>query len=184
MIYRKLSYLVIITAALALNVAAQTDKRVASIRELYERTNAMVADCEADGESSSTYLTELVINKNNGSYPAVGIFRTVAKFYYTYGDREKNPYPTRLMKIVVETKRSNRVDKSEFLFDENEKLVFYFGKNDDGEKRVYFANEKPFRILEGDKSVAANDKRMLGLIVAIQSESQKLRSIFASSLGI
>lgn len=81
------------------------------------------------------------VNKNNGSYPAVGIFQSVVKFYFTYGNREKNPYPNRLLKIEIETKRSSSVEKYEYLFNENEQLIFYFESKirdeEKAEKRVY-----------------------------------------------
>ena len=90
---------------------------------------------EAEPEQSNIYLTELAVNKNNGSYPAVGVYRPVVKFYYTYGDREKEPYPNRLLKIVLAIDRSDRKEHSEFVFNDAEQLVFYLDKKD-GESGV------------------------------------------------
>lgn len=120
-------------------VLAQTARRIEAINNLRRKIDRDIAQSEAEPEYSNIYLTELAVNKNNGSYPAVGIYRPVAKFYYTYGDREKEPYPNRLLKIVVAVARSDRHEYSEFVFNESEQMVFYLDKKDDVERRVYFA---------------------------------------------
>lgn len=162
------------------NLAAQTDKRIENIKKLYRETNEKIAESNENGESSSIYLTELVVNKNNGSYPAVGIFQTVYKFYYTYGDREKNPYPNRLLKIEIETKRSANVEKHEFLFNEKEQLVFYFEAENMTEKRIYFQNEVSIKAVLGDKVLKNSDA--VKLSESVLAEKKKLISIFQNSL--
>lgn len=158
---------------------SQTEKRIEEIRKIYQEVNKNVAECEANGDTSTTFLTEMTVNKNNGSYPAVGIYKTTVKFYYTYGDREKNPYPNRLLKIMLTTNRSNRTETSEYLFDEKGQLIFYFEKKEDGERRIYLSLEKPIRFLQGEKSVSIDAK----LLKSILSEKKKLIGIFQSSLN-
>lgn len=163
------------------NIFAQNAKRIEEIRKIYAETNEKIAECEKDGETSIVYLTELIVNKNNGSYPVVGIFRSSVKFYYTYGDREKNPYPNRLLKISVTTNRSSNNEKKEFLFDENEKLIFYFEKTE-GEKRIYFTAEKPILFLNGEIKTDLKKKETLESLLEILKEKQNLKSIFQMSL--
>jgi hypothetical protein len=158
---------------------AQSDKRIGAIREVAQQVDKMVAECESDGESSSTFLTELVVNKNSGSYPAVGIYRSTVKFYYTFGDRERNPYPDRLLKIVVETKRSALIESTEYLFDEG-RLIFVFSKDSEKEMRIYFAAGKMFKASDGERSVvgsAANRASNRAL-----AESRRLAAMFGESL--
>lgn len=162
-------------------VFAQNAKRIEEIRKIYAETNEKIAECEKDGETSIVYLSELVLNKNNGSYPAVGIFRSTVKFYYTYGDREKNPYPNRLLKISITTKRSANTENKEFLFDENEKLIFYFEKIE-SEKRIYFTAEKPILFLNGETKADLKKKETLENLREILKEKQSLKSIFQMSL--
>ena len=160
---------------------AQSDKRIEEIRNLYQEVNKKAAECEANGETSDTFLLEVVVNKNNGSYPAVGIYRSVIKFYYTYGDREKDPFPKRLLKIVVTTNRSAAVEVTEFLFNENGLPVFYFEKVDN-EKRVYVDGGKPIRMIDGTKQLELKSKRATELEREINRRMQRLLPVFYNSL--
>jgi len=159
----------------------QMEKRIEEIRKIYQEVNKKVAECEENGDTSTTFLTEVFVNKNNGSYPAVGIYKTTAKFYYTFGDREKNPYPDRLMKIVLATNRSAMTENYEYLFNSAGQLIFYLGKKDETEIRVYFETEKPFKILHGEKNVKITDKSEIERVKAILSLKQKLVGIFQST---
>jgi len=163
-------------------VFAQTEKQIDVIKQIYKQTNEKVAECEENGEYSSTFLSELVVNKNNGSYPAVGIFKSVFKFYYTYGDREKNPYPNRLLKVVIETKRSANYEKYEYVFNEKEQLIFYFEKKEDAEFRIYFSNEKPIKLLKGMQKLLLSDKNVNKKVKILLTEKKKLVNIFVQSL--
>lgn len=174
--------LLIFCGGFFLEVSAQNDSKIEEIRKIYKETNEKIAQSDADGESSDTYLIELAVNKNNGSYPAVGIYRTVAKFYYTYGDREKNPYPNRLLKAEIATDRSARTENSEFLFNSSGQLIFYFENKDDTEMRVYFSAEKPVKILKGTQNININDKEANEKIKNILAEKRKLVGIFSNSL--
>lgn len=155
----------------------QTDKQIEEIRQIYRETNEKIAD----SENSDIFLNELVVNKNNASYPAVGIYNSTVKFFYTYGDREKNPYPHRLMKIAVTTNRSAMTENSEFLFNSAGQLIFYFEKKDNEELRVYFSAEKSFRILKGDKPQNINGKEEIEKTKTILAK-KKLVEIFKNSL--
>lgn len=176
---KKVLILIILLVGFSNFTFSQTEKSIEEIRKIYQAVNKQIAECEENGDTSTTFLTELVVNKNKGSYPAVGIYKTAVKFYYTFGDREKNPYPERLLKIMMTTNRSNRTESSEFLFNENGQIIFYFEKKDDMESRVYFELEKPIKILQGEKSVSINTK----FVKSILSEKKKLVGIFQSSLS-
>jgi hypothetical protein len=162
--------------------SAQTDKRIDAIRTLYQKINEDIAKSDAEPEYSNIYLTELAVNKNNGSYPAVGIYRPVARFFYTYGDREKEPYPNRLLKIVVAIDRSDRKEYSEYLFNETEQLIFYFEKKDDVERRVYFTGERLIRFQEGERILSRRAKPQIQMVASVLKEKAKLITIFRNSL--
>lgn len=177
------SFGIILLCGVILTVSAQTDKKIAEIQNIYNETNEKVFECEENGEYSSVFLSELVVNKNNGSYPAVGIYKTVFKFYYTFGDREKNPYPYRLLKITISTNRSARKEYSEYLFNSSGQLIFYFEKNDDeAERRFYFASEKLIKSLSGEKMVNINGRKELEAVKIFLNEKKKLVGIFGNSL--
>lgn len=163
--------------------SAQTDRRIEAINKLVQKTDADVAKSEQEPEYSNIYLTELAVNKGNGSYPAVGVYRPVVKFFYTYGDREKNPYPNRLVKIIVSIDRSDRHEQTELTFDEAEQLVFYFEKKDDAERRIYFAAGKAIRIQQGDRALSLSAKPQADLVATVLKEKTNLVAIFRRSLG-
>jgi hypothetical protein len=166
----------------ALPASAQTDQRIKAIDALRQKIDQDIARSEAEPEYSNIYLTELTVNKNNGSYPAVGIYRPVAKFYYTYGDREKEPYPNRLLKIVVAIDRSDRTEHSEFVFNEAEQLIFFSEKKDEMERRLYFAAGRPTRFEENGRVLSLRDRSRRAIVEATLRENAKLVAIFRRSL--
>lgn len=163
-------------------VLAQTDRRIDAVKKLVEKINDDIARSEAEPEYSNIYLTELAVNKGNGSYPAVGIYRPVMKFYYTYGDREKNPYPNRLLKIIVSIDRSDRHEQSEFTFNEAEQLIFYFEKKDDVERRLYFAAGRAIRFQESERVLSLTAKSQSEVIATVLRDKTNLLAIFRRSL--
>lgn len=181
---KKVLVLIILLVSCVNAAFSQTEKRIENIRKIYQDVNEKIAECEANGDTSTTFLTEMVVNKNDGPYPAVGIYKTTVKFYYTFGDREKNPYPDRLLKIMMTTNRSDRTELSEFLFSEQGQLIFYFEKKEDVERRVYFDAAKPIKVLEGEKMLPANSKQEADFIKNILKEKAKLTAIFQNSLDL
>lgn len=165
------------------DLGAQTDRRIAAISNLRQKIDQDIARSEAEPEYSNIYLTELAVNKNNGSYPAVGIYRPVVKFYYTYGDREKEPYPNRLLKIVVAVDRSDRREYSEFLFNETEQMVFYLEKKDGVERRIYFVAGRPIRFEQDGKVLSLRDRSRTATLALVLKEKARLLLMFRNSLG-
>ncbi|MGZ5481610.1 MAG: hypothetical protein ACXWID_06470 [Pyrinomonadaceae bacterium] len=161
---------------------AQSDRRIEAINTLRAKIDKDIAASEAEPEYSNIYLTELAVNKNNGSYPAVGIYRPVAKFYYTYGDREKEPYPNRLLKIVVAVARSGRQEYSEFVFNESEQMVFYLDKKDDVERRMYFTAGRPVRFEQDGRVQSLKGRSRTAIFAAVLKDNVKLVAIFRRSL--
>lgn len=176
--FRRIFGVFILFGAFVLSISAQNEAKIEEIRKIYKETNEKIAESNKNGEFSTIYLNELIVNKNNGSYPAVGIFQTVVKFYYTFGDREINPYPNRLLKIEIETKRSANTEKNEFLFNEKEKLIFYFESANETEKRLYFENETAIKCVFGEKSQDLNSEETKSFAKHILSEKKNLFEFF------
>lgn len=171
----------------SLQVCAQRDdKRIDEIRRLYEQVNAQIVESESVAEGTGVYCNELLVNKGDKSWPAVGIYRIAYKFYYTFGDREKDPYPNRLLKITVTANRSDRQESAEYLFNPTGQLVFYFEKNDENtpaERRYYFAANRLIRGMQGQRVVDRNSREALEAARAALLESKELADIFVKSLG-
>ena len=173
---------IVVLSFLATGVVAQSDQRIQAISNLRDKIDRDIAAREAEPEYSTIYLTELAVNKDNGSYPVVGIYRPVVKFYYTYGDREKEPYPNRLLKIVVAVARSDRQEYSEFLFNEKEQMAFYQEKKDGIERRIYFAVGRPIRFEQDGRMLSLRGRPQISAIASVLKEKTKLVAIFRRSL--
>lgn len=179
-------FLVIFVGSVLQVCAQQDDKRIEEIRRLSRQVNEQIAESESSVESTGVYCNELVVNKGDKSWPAVGIYRMVFKFYYTFGDREKDPYPNRLLKITVMTDRSTRHEYAEYLFNPAGQLIFYFEKDDESslaERRYYFASERLIRRMTGQRVVDINSREAVEAAKGALNEKKKLREIFLKSLG-
>ena len=165
--------------------AQSSDKRITDIRKIYDETNGLVAEMEKHPDLSTIFVVELVVNKYLSPYPAVGIYQSTATFYYTYGNREKDPYPNRLLKIVVELKRAANNGKFEYLFDPSGDLIFAFTKpdgTDTVEQRSYFSSRKLIKLTEDGKDRDAKNKDATEAGAVAKREAARLVGIFKASL--
>lgn len=165
--------------------AQTTDKRVDDIRSLYTSTNSAIEVAEREAPYSDIYAVELTVNKTGNQYPAVGTYSNISKFYYTYGDREKDPYPSRLLKVNVVTKRSAMITNSEFLFDARGQLVFGLVRVDgtrQRETRLYFAAGRLIKMLDDEKDVNIRLRAVQDTAAAFKRESTRLIGLFNASL--
>lgn len=169
-----------VAASSTLFAQAET-AQIETIRHLYQETNSKIEEMRRAPAESVIYTMELAVNSGDAPYPAVGTYKEVTRFYYTFGDREKNPYPDRLLKIEVKTNSAARAETSEFLFDATGELVFCFEKKED-EVRYYFAKGKIIRLQHGDARLNPEAKLEKHMIQAKQAQAKKLIQIFRSAL--
>ena len=176
----------IVLACTGFTIHAQTeDKRVIDIRSLYTSTNSAIEVAEKEAPYSEIYVVELTVNKTGNQYPAVGTYSNISKFYYTYGDREKDPYPSRLLKITVVTKRSAMITNSEFLFNEAGQLVFGVVRVDgtrQRETRMFFAAGQLIKMLDDEKEVNVRLRSVQDTAAAFKRESTRLIGLFNASM--
>jgi hypothetical protein len=166
--------------------AQQADSRIERIRRTTTQINDEVAESERVAEGTGVYCNELIVNKGDKSWPAVGIYRTVIDFYYTFGDREQDPYPNRLLKITVKTKRSDRNEYAEYIFNSAQQLIFYYekeGENTRSERRYYFASERVIRGMEEQRVIRLKDREAVERVSMVLKEKNRLRAMFIGSLG-
>ena len=186
--YLKIAPLIALAIVLLSGVAVQAqtaDKRIDDIRSLYTSTNSAIETAEKEAPYSEIYVVELSVNKTGNQYPAVGTYSNIAKFYYTVGDRERDPYPSRLMKINVVTKRSAMITNSEFLFNEAGQLVFGYVRMDGLEKRetrLYFAAGQLIKMLDDEKDVNIRLRPVQDTAAAFKREDARLVALFNASM--
>lgn len=172
--------------ALVDSAAAQTaDKRIDEIDHLYEQTNEAIRIAEENAPYSEKYVVEIAVNKTGNSYPAVGAYSNVTRFHYTFGDREKDPYPNRLLKASVVTKRAASITSSEFLYNAAGQLVYGRVRTDGVEQRetrLYFATSQLIRLIDGGREVNVRNRTVLETAAAFKRESLRLVSMFTASL--
>jgi len=171
-------------------VIAQTaEKTVERIRKQYTETSEKARLAEADdeqGEIGELFVNEIVVNKRNHQWRAVGIFGETYKFFYRALDSEKHLYPDQLVMVKVERRSSSRSYAEEYLYDAAGKLIFYFirSENDEmspGERRVYFDQAKPVRIIEDGTTRDRLTAKDLATAREIAAESGKIKDIFGRS---
>jgi hypothetical protein len=186
---RSLRPLIILTflAAFAFPLSAQqVDSRIERIRRITTQINEQVAESERVEEGTGIYCNELIVNRGDKSWPAVGIYRTVVSFYYTFGDREKNPYPNRLLKITLNTQRSDRIEHAEYIFDPAQQLIFYYEKDGDdpaSERRYYLASERVIRAMKGQRTIGLRNRDEVEKVSMVLKEKNRLKSMFIQSLA-
>ena len=182
----KVFFVLVLSLLFGATASAQTtDKRVDDIRSLYTSTNSAIETAEKEAPYSEIYVVELTVNKTGNQYPAVGTYSNISKFYYTYGDREKDPYPSRLMKVNVATKRSAMITNSEFLFNEAGQLVFGYVRTDGVERRetrLYFVAGQLIKMLDDEKDVNIRLRSVQDTAAAFKRESARLIALFNASM--
>ena len=127
-------------------VFAQTDKtkRIKEIRDYYTKVSNEIERIEKDEEAafqSELAVNELVVNKLNKSWPAVGNYTVIYRFYYK--QMGEDHYPSHLVKVTKKTVSAARTYYQEYLFEENGELMFSFAKDSSGEDlRLYYKDGK------------------------------------------
>ncbi|MBL8022205.1 MAG: hypothetical protein JNM27_21195 [Leptospirales bacterium] len=161
--------------------ARNEDPQIAGVRRLYQETNQKLVEMRQAPSESSIYQVELTVNSGEAQYPAVGTYKEITRFYYTFGDREKNPYPDRLLKIEVKTIRAARTESAEYLFDTSGALVFCFSK-DETELRYYFARGKILHVLRNEATLDLTNASTRQMVQSAQERARRLVDIFKNSL--
>lgn len=187
LILSALLLLAIVICAAGRTEAQAGDKSIGEIRRIYRETNERIEAAAKNFPESSIFLTELIVNKGGTMYPAVGIFRSTVKFYFTFGDREENPYPNRLLKITVLANRAARQEWSEYLFDPAGQLIFQYEKKGEGredERRYYFASGKLIALTIGQKDADVNSREALDSAAAALGVKEKLVGLFRQSANL
>ncbi len=160
------------------------DKRIDEIRKLYDQTERRIADA-AKREQSDIFVVEVDVNKRLNSYPAVGTYASSTKFYFTYGDREKDPYPSRLLRADVVVKRSSTTTNAEFLYNASGELVMGLVLTDGEEQRetlAYFSRGQLIKMVDDDREVNIKLRAVSETAQSLKVESARLKGLFASAI--
>ncbi len=189
---RKLIPVVSLLLLVVFGAFGQTENTVRSIRKAYSEVADAARRCETDDEGGrygGLVMNELVINKREHQWRAVGIFREIYRFFYKGGDTEKHLYPDQLVMVKVERHSSNRVYYVEMLYDDAGRLVFYFQKAENDElapveRRIYFSIMRPVRVVEDGKQrdrLSANDIKTAQSVAA---EALRIKDLFQRSIKL
>ncbi len=166
-------------------------KKIESIDKLYKSTFKRIAAAHASkeaGRESSLVLKELIDNKLDRHWAAVGTFFTRTRWYYR--DRETprpgedpEPYPDQLVVITHEQQSAARNYYYEFLFDKNDKLVFgRYKTNDDEERvlerRVYYENGNVLGVIDDGKALETLGDEIVKRLKEFYSRFESLKESF------
>ena len=177
-------------------VVSAQEKSVERIKRLYEEIGKKIELSEKGIEESQyagIFCTELVINNSKHVCPVVGNYEVTYKFYFELAHTEGHEFPDRLRKVVMNSSMSTRSYYSEYLFDEEGALVFYFTKPNEppigdepqrAEQRIYFTGGRPVRIINGQKVRDALSARDIELARGIVNTSRQIKLFFTKSLEL
>jgi hypothetical protein len=111
---------------------AQAKGSPEDIEALSEKYNVAISNC-LDGEPCGYFLNQVTLNPRNHPWPVVGTYVSTRNFWYHAAHTEEGDQYT-LDKVIIETRRSNRLEKEEFFFDQGGQLRSYsFRMGEEGE---------------------------------------------------
>lgn len=150
--------LCLLGAAPALAQKETHEEIVRGIRADYSVVDVKIERARKGGEAAKQagiVLSELTVNKGGHSWPAVGTYRVVYRFWYEWAPDQ--PFPDRLRKVEIDTVSSARRFYQEFFFGEDGRLRFYVERAGEtpeaGPKKEvssYYAGDKLVRMVSGD----------------------------------
>jgi hypothetical protein len=193
---KRLSLILLFVALLSISARAQSvEKSVEKIRNFYNEVGKKIEFIEQGGEQGmygELVCNELTVNKHEHSWPAVGNYKSSYKFFYEFsGDdetKDPNPYPDRLVKIVVHSSMSARSYYQEFLYDKRGSLVFYYLKATEEETpketRVYFNAGKAIRVISEGKTRDKLTAEDLKTAREVLQKSAQVKELFIKSLKL
>lgn len=191
----RLALLLCALVASAIAVHAQ-DKAVDRIKKSYEQLLEKIELSERGVEESTyagIFCNEVIANRNDQVWPAVGNYQMRYRFYYDNAGTEGHHYPDRLRMVVMTSRMSDRSYRAEYLFNEAGALTFYYAKPDEPpvgdeprplEQRIYFANGRPIRLMRGqttDNRLGADDRVVVARVIAT---SKQIKLFFTTTLSL
>jgi hypothetical protein len=129
----KLALLLCALLTAAITIEAQ-DKAVDRIKRTYEQILKKIELSERGVEESTyagIFCNEVIANRNDQVWPAVGNYQMRYRFYYDNAGTEGHHYPDRLRMVVMTSRMSDRSYRAEYLFNEAGALIFYYAKPDE-----------------------------------------------------
>lgn len=158
--------------------------KVAEIKKIVAERDRMAETAEGE-EYSSVFIVELKVNPRENQYPAVGTFTSTVKFYYTYGDREKNPYPYKLVKIATVTRRASATERTTIYFRGPAEMVLY-SKVVEGdnlsERSVFMMAGLPIQFERDGRVVSTKSADALAFTKEARAEKARLEKIFTATI--
>ena len=156
--------------------SAQVAPRLERIQQEFSRVTQQARQVDRGGEPGQhgpLYVNELVVNRHERPWPAVGIHRLRYRFYYDHesgeGGREPRPLPDRLRLVDLEVEISARRAHFSFLYDKAGQLMLWRREADQEKLELCFVEGRQLgrASSDGRKALAA---------------AQSLRKLFLDSL--
>lgn len=175
--------------------AQNIDKQIKNIRIHYKEVSQLInGDISEHNKiyNGNFYCNEIIINKHNDSWSAVGLYNKTIKFWYNddpynaeYGQNLKTKGCLDvLLKIEIDIKSVYNWHY-EYLFKKG-KLVFCYAKynyheQDKQEYRFYYTHEKLIKYLEKIEDPQAKRQYVRSDAKSVLEESKKLQDLFLKS---
>lgn len=180
------SWLLISCSPQLAQAQAQVKNRPEDIEALSEKYNVAIANC-VDEEPCGYFLNQVTLNQRSHPWPVVGVYVSTRNFWYRAEQTEEGSQYT-LGKVIIETRRSNRLEKEEYFFDDKGQLLYYAFKmgeqGEDFQDLQFFFDQNvllAFResVSEGEKAYQRWNKGDAAVIV---KQAQAMRAQFAGMM--
>lgn len=172
-------------------IGQSVDRSTETIQKYYKDVAEKARLCETDddrGQFGELFMNELVVNKRDHQWRAVGIYNQKLKFFYKGGDSEAKPYPDQLIFAVFERRLSNQRFREEWLFSDTGELMLFTYKAESeesqNESRIYYSRGKAIRTVDGKKvtdRLSALDRKYTTERAA---QGKRIKELFAKSISL
>lgn len=188
----RLPFLMLLAAGLGAVQPAQAQTQgglpveaaVSGIRKAYTEMKARMAKSEARAAkrepAPGIVLTEIVVNRNNAPWRAVGIYRVVYRFWHE--EAKGATSPRRLRFVEVSAAISARKYSQEYLFNPQGRLIFHFRRSEEPgappDLRVYYSAGRPIRVALGPRNSDLPKGADFDLARQAQAKAEALATLF------
>ncbi len=114
---------------------SEIENRIKTIRQIYQKVNE-------DIKNDAFLIDKIEINSTKKpEFPAVGVYDKIIEAHYRVGT-EEDPYQKVFRRISILHHYSAYSSSTEYIFDENSKLIFVFYTNGEGVQYRFYFGEK------------------------------------------
>jgi len=149
-----------------------TPSDIEEIKTLYYQISEKIS------EGKHYYITEVNVNRENMSYPAVGVYNSLITYYWDYQAEEVKPQ--KIVKIIMKINRAAYEEYYEFLLNREQEIIFCMtsGLPNTEDQRFYFKDSKLIRYIVGENIFDSINQELRDNAKTITEISENMIKLF------